>query len=172
MKLSCTAYRTKLVDEPVVELLLTNKYHKSDLKFIRSDFQSDTESDGITCFSSGAKRLYCVKRNSSKYYNSPNFSISINKNRLDVYNNTSYVFIDEVSDCLYIVDGMDLLRYIIDHIDKICESDKKSNSFYMIIPKNDISLMTPDKDHIIKYNKTIANILANSRDESMYMNLI
>ena len=118
------------------------------------------------------KRSINVKRNSSKYFNSPNFSIAINKNKLNVYNNTSYVFIDEVADCLYIVDGMDLFKYIIENHDNVRQSEKKPDNFYLIIPKRDIINMIGDnRDHIIKYNKAIANLFAAGRDESMYMNL-
>ena len=109
---------------------------------------------------------------SSKYFNSPNFSIAINKNKLNVYNNTSYVFIDEVADCLYIVDGMDLVKYIIENNDNVRQSEQKPGNFYLIIPKKDIINMIGDnRDHIIKYNKAIANLFAAGRDESMYMNL-
>ena len=172
MKSTCAANRAKLVDEPIVEMLLAHKYFKAGIKFMKADLQSDFDGTDIICYSNGVKRLLNVKRNSSKYFNSPNFSIAINKNKLDVYNNTSYVFIDEVADCLYIIDGMDLFRYIIEKYDNVRQSDKKADNFYIVIPKRDILNMIGDnRDHIIKYNKAVANLFAVGRDESMYMNL-
>ena len=172
MKSTCAANRAKLVDEPIVEMLLSHKYYKAGIKFMKSDLQSDFDGTDIICYANGVKRSLNVKRNSSKYFNSPNFSIAINKNRLNVYNNTSYVFIDEVADCLYIVDGMDLVKYIIENNDNVRQSEKKPGNFYLIIPKKDIINMIGDnRDHIIKYNKAIANLFSAGRDESMYMNL-
>ena len=172
MKSTCAANRAKLVDEPIVEMLLSHKYYKASIKFMKADLQSDFDGADIICYANGVKRSLNVKRNSSKYFNSPNFSITINKNKLNVYNNTSYVFIDEVADCLYIVDGMDLVKYIIENNDNVRQSEKKPGNFYLIIPKNDIINMIGDnRDHIIKYSKAIANLLAAGRDESMYMNL-
>lgn len=169
---TCAANRAKLVDEPIVEMLLSHKYFKAGIKFMKSDLQSNFDCTDIICYADGVKRSLNVKRNSSKYFNSPNFSIAINKNKLDVYNNTSYVFIDEVADCLYIVDGMDLLKYIIDRYDSIRQSDKKADSFYIVIPKKDVIAMIGDSDdHIIKYSKSIADLFAAGRDESKYMNL-
>ena len=172
MKSTCAANRAKLVDEPIVEMLLSNKYYKAGIKFMKADLQSDFDGADIICYANGVKRSLNVKRNSSKYFNSPNFSITINKNKLNVYNNTSYVFIDEVADCLYIVDGMDLVKYIIENNDNVRQSEKKPGNFYLIIPKKDIINMIGDnRDHVIKYNKAIANLLAAGRDESMYMDL-
>lgn len=172
MKSTCAANRAKLVDEPIVEMLLSHKYYKAGIKFMKADLQSDFDGTDIICYANGTKRSLNVKRNSSKYFNSPNFSIAINKNKLNVYNNTSYVFIDEVADCLYIVDGMYLVKYIIKNYDNVKQSEKKPGNFYLIIPKNDIINMIGDnRDRIIKYNKAIANLFAAGRDESMYMNL-
>lgn len=172
MKSTCAANRAKLVDEPIVEMLLSHKYYKAGIKFMRADLQSDFDGTDIICYANGIKRSINVKRNSSKYFNSPNFSIAINKNKLNVYNNTSYVFIDEVADCLYIVDGIDLVKYIIEKYDNVRQSEKKPDNFYLIIPKRDIINMIGDnRDRIIKYNKAIANLFAAGRDESMYMNL-
>lgn len=172
MKSTCAANRAKLVDEPIVEMLLAHKYFKSGIKFMKADLQSDFDGTDIICYANGIKRSLNVKRNSSKYFNSPNFSIAINKNKVDVYNNTSYIFIDEVADCLYIVDGLDLYKYILEKSDNVRQSDKKADNFYIVIPKRDIIAMIGDnRDHIIKYNKAIANLFAAGRDESMYMNL-
>lgn len=172
MKSTCAANRAKLVDEPIVEMLLAHKYFKSGIKFMKADLQSDFDGTDIICYANGIKRSLNVKRNSSKYFNSPNFSIAINKNKVDVYNNTSYIFIDEVADCLYIVDGLDLYKYILEKSDNVRQSDKKADNFYLVIPKRDIIAMIGDNhDHIIKYNKAIANLFAAGRDESMYMNL-
>lgn len=172
MKSTCAANRAKLVDEPIVEMLLSNKYYKAGIKFMKADLQSDFDGTDIICYANGVKRSINVKRNSSKYFNSPNFSIAINKNKLNVYNNTSYVFIDEVSDCLYIVDGMDLVKYIIENNDNVRQSEKKPGNFYLIIPKRDIINMIGDnRDHIIKYNKAIANLFELGRNEDQYKEL-
>lgn len=172
MKSTCAANRAKLVDEPIVEMLLSHKYYKAGIKFMKADLQSDFDGTDIICYANGMKRSINVKRNSSKYFNSPNFSIAINKNKLNVYNNTSYVFIDEVADCLYIVDGIDLVKYIIEKYANVRQSEKKPDNFYLIIPKKDILNMIGDnRDHIIKYNKAIANLLELGRNEDQYKEL-
>ena len=172
MKSTCAANRAKLVDEPIVEMLLSHKYYKAGIKFMKADLQSDFDGTDIVCYANGVKRSLNVKRNSSKYFNSPNFSIAINKNKLNVYNNTSYVFIDEVADCLYIVDGIDLVKYIIEKYDNVRQSEKKPGNFYLIIPKKDIINMIGDnRDHIIKYNKAIANLFELGRNEDQYKEL-
>ena len=172
MKSTCAANRAKLVDEPIVEMLLSHKYYKAGIKFMKADLQSDFDGTDIICYANGVKRSINVKRNSSKYFNSPNFSIAINKNKLNVYNNTSYVFIDEVADCLYIVDGIDLVKYIIEKYANVRQSEKKPDNFYLIIPKKDILNMIGDnRDHIIKYNKAIANLLELGRNEDQYKEL-
>ncbi len=172
MKSTCAANRAKLVDEPIVEMLISNKYYNAGVKFMKADLQSDFNGTDIICYSNGMKRSLNVKRNSSKYFNSPNFSIAINKNKLNVYNNTSYVFIDEVADCLYIVDGIDLVKYIIEKYDNVRQSEKKPDNFYLIIPKRDIINMIGDnRDHIIKYNKAIANLFELGRNEDQYKEL-
>lgn len=172
MKSTCAANRAKLVDEPIVEMLLSHKYYKAGIKFMKADLQSDFDGTDIICYANGVKRSINVKRNSSKYFNSPNFSIAINKNKLNVYNNTSYVFIDEVADCLYIVDGIDLVKYIIEKYDNVRQSEKKPDNFYLIIPKRDIINMIGDnRDHIIKYNKAIANLFELGRNEDQYKEL-
>lgn len=172
MKSTCAANRAKLVDEPIVEMLLSHKYYKAGIKFMKADLQSDFDGTDIICYANGMKRSINVKRNSSKYFNSPNFSIAINKNKLSVYNNTSYVFIDEVADCLYIVDGIDLVKYIIEKYANVRQSEKKPDNFYLIIPKRDIINMIGDnRDHIIKYNKAIANLLELGRNEDQYKEL-
>lgn len=172
MKSTCAANRAKLVDEPIVEMLLSHKYYKAGIKFMKADLQSDFDGTDIICYANGMKRSINVKRNSSKYFNSPNFSIAINKNKLNVYNNTSYVFIDEVSDCLYIVDGIDLVKYIIEKYSNVRQSEKKPDNFYLIIPKRDIiNMIGNNRDHIIKYNKAIANLFELGRNEDQYKEL-
>ena len=172
MKSTCAANRAKLVDEPIVEMLLSHKYYKAGIKFMKADLQSDFDGTDIICYANGVKRSRNVKRNSSKYFKSPNFSIAINKNKLTVYNNISYVFIDEVADCLYIVDGIDLVKYIIEKYDNVRQSEKKPDNFYLIIPKRDIINMIGDnRDHVIKYNKAIANLFELGRNEDQYKEL-
>jgi hypothetical protein len=173
MKSTCAVNRAKLVDEPIVEMILSHKYFKSGIKFMKADLKSDFDGTDIIYYSNGVKRSLNVKRNSSKYYNSPNFSIAINKDKVDVYNNTSFVFIDEVADCLYIVDGVELFKYIISKADNIAQSNKNPDNYYLIIPKRDIiSIIGNNKDSIIKYSKSIANLFTAGRDESIYKNLM
>lgn len=172
IKDSCTANRTRLVDEPIVEMLLNKKYAKSGIKFMRSS-STDSDCTDIVCYGNGARKYLNIRRNSSKYYRSPNFSIAVNKNKLGCYNGNTYVFVDEVSDCLYIVDGMQLLNYILEHADNVKQSDNSPNNYYIVIPKSDIALMIADKNSgIIKYGKSVANLFAIGRDESQFTNLI
>ena len=170
MKCSKAVNRAKLVDEPIVEMILSRKYFNSGLVFMKSDLQSDFDGADLVCYSDGFRRNINVKRNSSKYYNSKNFTITINKNKLDVFKSTQFVFIDEVGDCLYVVDGELLCKYILDNSAKLRETDKE-NSFYMIIPKKDLVQLVGADGGIIRYTKAIANLFAAGRDESAYMNL-
>lgn len=167
-----TVNRTRLIDEPIVEMLLNKKYAKSGIKFMKSG-SSDSDGTDIICYGNGTKRNLNIKRNSSKYYRSQNFSINVNKNKMGCYSGNTYVFIDEVADCLYIVDGMQLLNYILEHADNVKQSESNSNCYYIVIPKSDVALMVPDKNYgIIKYNKSVANLLAIGRDESQFTGLI
>lgn len=170
MKCNCAVNRAKLVDEPIVEMLLSRKYFNSGIKFMKADIQSDFDGTDIVCYSNGFKKNLNVKRNSSKYFNSTNFTMTINKNKVDIYKATQYVFIDEVSDCLYLIDGELLCKYILDHGAKLRETDKE-NTFFLIIPKTDLAQLAGDNNNIIKYNKAVANLFDAGRDESMYMNL-
>jgi hypothetical protein len=173
MQVKNSVSRAKLVDEPIVEMILSYKYFKSGIKFMKADLQSDFDGTDIIAYSNGSKQLINVKRNSSKYYNSSNFTLSVNKNKLDLYNNVLYIFIDEVANCLYLVNGKDLLKYILDKIDNVKQSAKKSNSYYIVIPKSDIRSMIGDnKDQIITYSSAIAKLFESGRDESIYSDLI
>ena len=62
MKSTCAANRAKLVDEPIVEMLLSNKYYKAGIKFMKADLQSDFDGTDIICYSNGTKRSLNVKR--------------------------------------------------------------------------------------------------------------
>lgn len=159
--------RTTLVDEPIVEMILSKKYASSGISFMKDYNSSST----IYCVN-GIKRNLIVKRNSSKYYSSHNFFISLNKNKLDVFNNATYVFIDEVADTLYLVDGIELLKYIIDHKDDIVPIEDSDLS-YILIHKADISALTDgNQNQIIKYNRQFANLFEMFRDENNFANLI
>ena len=70
MKSTCAVNRAKLVDEPIVEMLLSNKYSKAGVRFMKADLQSDFDGTDIICYANGTKRSLNVKRNSSKYFNS------------------------------------------------------------------------------------------------------
>lgn len=170
---NCILNRTKLVDEPIVEMLLSKKYSKSGIRFIKSDSTNESDCTDTICYGSGTKRQLHIKRNSSKYYNSPNFAIAVNKNKLTGYSGSSFVFIDEVADCLYIIDGLSLLGYILNHADNVKQSDNGGNNYYIIIPKKDIAaLVNGNAGNIIKYGKNVSNLFAIGRDESKYMGLV
>ena len=171
MKDNCAVNRAKLVDEPIVEMLLSRKYLKSGIRFMKSDLAADFEGSDIICYSNGVKRNYNIKRNSSKYFRSPNFTMAIDKNNLGAFNNTSYVFIDEVADSLYIVDGLSLLKYILEHKDNINMSSDPNKKPWVLLPKSDMILLVNDKNNIIRYNKSIAHLLSIGRDESQFANL-
>ena len=95
----------------------------------------------------------------------------MNKNHLDVFNNSTYVFIDEVSNALYLVDGMTLLKFILNHKDEINQIADSDNS-YILISKQDIISMTTSKTQIIRYNDQFASLFAMCRDESNFTNLM
>jgi hypothetical protein len=164
--------RMILSDTPIVEMLLIDKFSKSGIMFEKTDCKSDLCGTGITCYVSGSKKSLYIKRNSSRYFNSLNFLVTLNKNNLSVFNNALYVFIDEVANCLYLVEGVSLLTYIINNSHKVCVSDKLNNSYYIIIPKVDIMSLTGNNDNVIKYNEGISNLLALNRDECLFNNLL
>lgn len=164
--------RAKLVDEPIVEMILSHKYFKAGLKFMKADLQSDFDGVDIICYSSGFQRNYNVKRNSSKYFNSSNFTLTLNKNKMNVFNNTSFIFIDEVANALYIVDGITLLKYILEHSDNIRTAQNDPNKSWVLLPKKDIKSMICDNDNsIIEYNSRIAKLFELGRNEELYKDL-
>ena len=160
--------RAKLVDEPIVEMLLTKKYTNSDITFARADIKMDYEGVDIICYSSGTKKFINVKRNSSKHYRSPNFSISLDKNKLDTFKSTSFAFIDETADSVYFVDGSALLTYILENSSKSTVSQYNPNKLWIVIPKTDTVLLSSS---VIKYNKNVAKLLELGRDESQFADL-
>lgn len=173
MKDNRAVNRAKLVDEPIVEMILSRRYLKSGVKFMKSDLETDFDGTDIICYSNGLKRSLNVKRNSSKYYNSPNFSITLNKNKMNSFKSTSFVFIDEVSDSLYIVDGEVLLKYIIENSRNLRSSDDNGVKFWIIIPKKDIlNLISDNPNSIIKYSKQVARLFELGRNEDQYKELV
>ena len=170
MKENCMTNRAKLVDVPVVIMLMTNRFSKSDIKFMMSDNESDF--DIMYCYS-GNMRSLKVRRNSAKHYKSSNFSVSINKNNLAEFSNSTFAFIDEVANAIYLVDGVALLQYMIDHSAKVNMLETNSSMGWIIIPKKDILNMISDNPNsIIKYNNAIAKILENGRNELMFKDLL
>lgn len=167
----CAVNRAKLVDEPIVEMILSRMYLKSNVQFMKSDINADFNGVDIICYSSGIKRNLNVKRNSSKYYMSPNFTITIDKNNLTSFNGSSFVFIDEVADALYIVNGVKLLKYIIDHPNNINTSSDTSKKPWVLLPKRDIVSLIDNKNNIIRYNKHIAKLFELGRNEDQYKEL-
>lgn len=165
-KYSNSMNRSALIDEPIVEMLLSKKYASSGISF-----QKEYKNSTLMYSVNGVHRNLFIKRNSSKYYNSNNFFITLNKNRLDVFNNATYVFIDEVSNALYLVDGMSLLKFILNHKDNINQIDNTEN-YYILISKADIISLTDSKNQIINYNNQFATLFKMYRDESNFTNLM
>lgn len=166
---NCIANRTKLIDTPIVEMILSNLYRKSKIKFMLPD--KKLELDGINLISlvNGKKTNICIKRNSKKYFDSQNFTFSLNRNRLNVFNNTMFVFIDELNDSIYTVSGTKLLSYIISNSDNLHPSTTNKNVTWLIIPKQDVINMACDRcNGIIKCNKNIMNLFSLNRDENLY----
>lgn len=160
--------RTKLVDQPIVEMILSKRYCKNGIKF-----QQSYNDNSFNYTINSLNRSIHIIRNSCKYYNSHNYSISLNLNKLNIFNNSSFIFIDELVNTMYIVDGMNLLAYIIEKANNI-QSDKDDTSkHFILIPKNDIVNLTKDNiNNVIKYNKQIASIFALNRDELKYQHLV
>ena len=168
---NCSANRARLIDEPIVEMLLAKKYAKSGIKFLHSDSSFDSASSNIICSVNGTNKQLSIKRNASKYWNSNNFTITFYKDNLSVFNNNIFVFIDELANCIYIVNGIDLLKYILENIHKANHS-KVGNGYYIIVPKTDMAdLATNNSGDIIKYSKQIANLFESSRDETIFSKL-
>lgn len=167
---NCSTNRARLIDEPIVEMLIAKKYAKSGIKFLHSDSQSDT-ANSIICSVNGTNKQLNVKRNASKYWNSNNFTITFYKDNLSVFNNNTFVFIDELANCLYLVNGIDLLKYLLENIHKANHS-KVGNGYYIIVPKTDIAgLATNNSGDIIKYSKQIASLFESNRDETLFAKL-
>lgn len=161
-----TTFRSKLVDEPIVEMILSQKFKNSKIKFNRLTNNSNYS---LTASVNGTVKTIIVVRNSSKYFKSPNFLMSLNKNSLSQFNNSMVAFIDEVSNSLYMVDSVNLLMYIIKNSDNLKQSSK-DNIAWIVIPKKDIISLVAD-DGIIKYSNNVAALFSNNRDESKYSNL-
>lgn len=157
--------RTALVDSPIVEMLLANKYRNSNISFLKRD----REHPYITCVLDGVKKLINVKRNSARHYDSQNFSIIVDKNNLSKFKNSSFAFIDETADAIYFVDGDKLLTYIVEHKNRINVPEHSTSKMWVTLPKSDMVLISRST---IKYNKHIAHLFELNRDESKFSNLI
>lgn len=167
----CSANRARLVDEPIVEMLMTNTYYKSGIKFMHADIDSDFKGADIICSVNGVSKAINVKRNSSKYWNSPNFTITFHKDKLGEFNNSTYVYIDEVANCLYLVRGEELLKYLLQKMESIKPSNNGS-TYYVVCPKKDMAELSTKGGTVIKYSNTIARLFETGRDESMYDKLV
>lgn len=164
-EISSTTSRSTIIDSSIVETVLSNKFSKSNLRFIRD---SHTRQTLLVCVN-GTQKILNIRRNSSKYYNSHNFTVGVDKNNLTVFPNSIYVFIDEVKDCLYMVDGTVLLSYILEHSDELIVNKTNNSKYCMVIPKNNLfNLIKDNKDSVIHYNKNIAKLLEVNRDESIF----
>lgn len=170
MRYNCAVNRAKLVDEPIVEMLLSRRFLKSGLKFMKADIQSDFNGTDIICYFNGIRRNLNVKRNSSKYFDSPNFTITVDKSKISQYKETMFIFIDEVADSLYMVDGDQLFTYILSKSSKL-RPTKKENMFFLVTPKSDVISLVSSKDRIIKYNKNIARLFETGRNEEQFRGL-
>lgn len=145
-----TNYINKLVNEPVVEMILSQNF--KNIRFEKSLLQKT-----FICYFDGVKKKIFITRNPAKYYKSNKFNLYINKNNLSIFNCSTFAFIDEVSDSLYLIDGIVLLKYIIDNSDKLVESN--NNTFTLLADKSDICLLAGERGRVLKYNKDIANYL-------------
>lgn len=170
---NCIVNRTKLVDTPIVKMILSKTYNKSDIKFMLPDRKLELNGINLICLVNGKKRNICIKRNSQKYFNSQNFTFSLNCNKLNVFNNTLFVFIDELCNSIYIVDGVKLLSYIINNSDKLQASKSNQSMTWLLIPKSDIiSMVSEYSNGIIKYNDQVMNLFSIGRDENLYKDLL
>lgn len=168
----CSTNRARLIDEPIVEMLMAKKYAKSGIKFLHSGSSFDNSSNSVICSVNGTNKQLSIKRNASKYWDSNNFTITFYKDNLSVFNNNTFVFIDELANCLYLVNGIDLLKYILENIHKANHS-KVGHGYYIIVPKTDIAdLATNNSGDIIRYNKQIANLFESNRDENLFAKLL
>lgn len=158
--------RNKFFDEPMVEMLISQKFNNSKVKFMRSGSYNGSK---VHCLVNGHSQILNVNRNSSKYCRSSNFTLSLDKNKLGVFNNSIFTFIDEVADSIYIVSGIKLLAYIIEHADCIQQSEANPKKSWILIPKKDVvNLIIDNPNSIIHYNKKIAKLFATNCDESLY----
>lgn len=171
MKKNSTINRSIIADEPIVELILSNKFAKHGIEFKKNINKNNYLDHAIQYRVNGFIKDLVVKRNSSKYFKSSNFLFTIDKNKLNIFNNASFVFIDEVQNSLYIVDGIELLKYIISHKDKIMVEDDSTVGF-ILIPKKDIISIVSCEDNIINYGKQFAGLFEISRNEQKFSNLI
>lgn len=158
--------RTKLVDEPIVKSLLVKSFPKSDIRFMTN---TDCNGKMITyCLVNGAKRSLVVNRNVGKHYKSNNFVVSVDKNRLTVFNDSLFVFVDETANSLYMIDGIRLLSYILNNADRLIPTTH-DNVSWLTVPKTDIyDLINDNPRNVIKYSHSVANMFSVSRNEDQY----
>lgn len=153
--------RSKLVDEPIVKMLLTKKYAKSNLTFTDSNSKNEF-------YLNGFKRYLRIIRNSSKYFKSRNFVVSVDKNNLKEFSNSMFVFIDEIADSLYITDGITLIQYIIEHSADINYTGDSNKSYLLIQKKDVVDLVKERASGIIEYDKAVARLFEVGRDENKF----
>lgn len=150
--------RIKLIDEPFIKQMLINKYKTSEIQFIDSDFNKV----GFDYYVDGFRQPVRTVRNSKKFAKSGYFTVSVDKNNLTSYSNTLYTFIDEASDCVYLLDGLLLLQYIIENPNCINESKDKKGTYALISKKDIRDLVADDSKFIIKYNESYVKFLSST----------
>ena len=150
--------RVKLIDEPFVKQMLINKYRASKIQFIDSDFNKL----GFDYYVDGFRQSVKTVRNSKKFAKSNYFTMMVDKNNLTSYSNTLYTFIDEASNCVYLLDGLLLLQYIVENPDCINESKDKKTTYALISKKVIRDLIAENIKFIIKYNDSYASFLSSA----------
>lgn len=144
---------SNLINQTVAESLIQQYYSKSKVQFLHT---THNESFALV---NGYRKLIKINRNSSKYLNSSNFIVTIDKNKICTFNNAIFVFIDDVTRQVYIVSGLKLLSYIVNHGDDLQESKTSINKFWIAIPKQIIADTASENNCAIPYNTEVSNIL-------------
>lgn len=153
MNAKTIANRVKLVDEPFVKRILMNKYRSSGIRFIDENF----DKLGFDYCVNGFRQTIRTIRNSPEHRLAESFTVSVDKNNLSQFNNTSYAFIDEASRGVYLINGLSILQYIIENPYRIGES---SHGCFIRISKFKIlQMLQKEGGSAISYNKDYAKFL-------------
>lgn len=163
--------RAKLVDEPYVREMLTQRWSNDNIDFILPTKEEDwNHADIIQVFKDNpnSKIYYDVKRNCSTGIHTPNFLFGFKSHNGNLYKfnvNGYFAYIDDETGDVILIHHITMQEFVETYKH---HKNKTSLSEYILIPK---TVMRERAYAVLKGNKNCIKYLAANRDETLFNGL-